>query len=65
MKTSAQKKAQEKYMKTKARLGLTISKDEEWAIIDHIRDTGEGKTAFIMRAIKEQIERDNNAIQRN
>ncbi|WP_066455056.1 hypothetical protein [Anaerotruncus rubiinfantis] len=53
-------KAQNKYIsKTKDRFNLLLNKGQKAIIADHAKAHGESMTAFIIRAIRETMERDN------
>lgn len=57
-KTEAQKKAQRKYMESKAPIQLVVEPEERDRIKAHAESQGEKMSQFILRAIKEQIKRD-------
>ena len=59
--TEARKAANAKYEKeTVERVSLVLAKGEKSIIKSHATKRGESLNAFIKRAIKETIERDNN-----
>lgn len=59
--TEARKAANAKYEKeTVERVSLVLAKGEKSKIKSHATKQGESLNAFIKRAIKETIERDNN-----
>ena len=57
-KTPAQKKAQRKYMESRATIQIVTSIDRREAIKIHAADRSESVNAFINRAIDETMERD-------
>lgn len=57
-KTEAQKKAQRKYMESKAPIQLVTKPEEREKIKAHAESQGETMSKFIFRAIEEQIKRD-------
>lgn len=59
-KTEAQKRAQQKYMKSVATIQIRMSADHRDQIKAHAESRGESVNAFINRAVDEAIERDNN-----
>lgn len=60
-KTSAQKRAQKKYMETKAAIQFVVTPERRDAIKSHAAAHGESLSGFINRAVDSQIERDNEA----
>lgn len=58
-KTEAQKKAQRKYMESKAPIQLVVKPEERERIKAHAESRGENMSKFILRAVEEQIKRDN------
>lgn len=60
--SKAQQKAVNKYVKSNYdRINLTVPKGERATIQAHAEQQGESTTAFIKRAIRETMERDNTA----
>lgn len=57
-KTEAQKKAQRKYMESKAPIQLVTTPEKRERIKAHAESQGESMSGFIFRAIDETIERD-------
>ncbi len=57
-KTEAQKRAQKNYMKTVARIGITMEPEKKKRLQDHADSKGESVNAFVNRAIDETIERE-------
>lgn len=60
-KTSAQKRAQKKYMEKKAAIQFVVTPERRDAIKAHAAAQGESLSGFIDRAIDAQIERDDAA----
>lgn len=58
-KTEAQKRAQKAYMEKFARVEVRMTADERDVIKAHAEQRGESVNAFIIRAVSNQIERDN------
>ncbi|NBI83984.1 hypothetical protein D3Z48_18320 [Clostridiaceae bacterium] len=58
-KTAAQKKAQKAYMQKFARVELRMTLQNRESVQAHAAARGESVNAFINRAIRNQIERDN------
>lgn len=58
-KTAAQKKAQKAYMQKFARVELRMTLQNRESVQAHASARGESVNAFINRAIRNQIERDN------
>lgn len=58
-KTAAQKKAQKAYMQKFARVELRMTLQNRESVQAHATARGESVNAFINRAIRNQIERDN------
>lgn len=58
-KTVAQKKAQKAYMQKFARVELRMTPQNRESVQAHAAARGESVNAFINRAIRNQIERDN------
>lgn len=59
MATEAQKKAIARYQATLGRMNLRPSKELDEAIRAHAASRGESLQAFMLRAAKEQMARDN------
>lgn len=58
--TEARKKANEKYLKeTVEDIRIRVPKGEKTKVQAHAASTGESMNAFVIRAINETIERDN------
>ena len=57
-KTAAQKKAQKKYMETKATIQIVTSEERRQQVKAHAESRGESVNAFINRAIDETMERE-------
>lgn len=58
--SKAQQKAVNKYVKNNYdRINVTFPKGEKEALKDHATKQGESVNAFIVRAVKETIQRDN------
>lgn len=57
-KTAAQKRAQKAYMSRFVEVKVRMTPERRAEIQEHAKSTGESTTAFINRAIDEQIERD-------
>ena len=57
-KTSAQKRAQRKYMETKAAIQFVVTPERRDAIKAHAAAHGESLSGFLNRAVDSQIERD-------
>lgn len=60
-KTSAQKRAQKKYMEKKAAIQFVVTPERRDAIKAHAAARGESLSGFLNRAVDSQIERDNEA----
>ena len=58
-KTAAQKKAQKAYMQKFARVELRMTLQNRESVQENAAARGESVNAFINRAIRNQIERDN------
>lgn len=58
-KTAAQKKAQKAYMQKFARVELRMTLQNRESVQAHAAARGESVNAFINRAIRNQMERDN------
>lgn len=64
--TKAQQKAVQKYVKNNYdRIVLTIPKGEREQIKEHAATKGESMNGFIVRAINETMQRDNEGRERN
>lgn len=57
-KTEAQKRAQQKYMKSKATIQLVISDERREIIKVHAASAGESVNAYINAAIDQRMERE-------
>ena len=58
--SKAQQKAVNKYVKNNYnRINVTYPKDEKDLLKNHVKNTGESVNGFILRSVKETIERDN------
>lgn len=63
MQTKAQKRAVEKYHSEKFdKIQLRVPKGEKALIVAHAQEHGESLTRFVVRAIKETMERDQNKL---
>ena len=60
-KTEAQKKSQKDYMSKFARIQVRVEPEKYQQIQDHAESCGESVNAFVVRAIDETMERDNEA----
>ncbi|MCD8145883.1 MAG: hypothetical protein LUD84_01165 [Clostridiales bacterium] len=56
--TPAQKRATEKYLKSKDEIRIRLPKGQKGIIKDHALQRGESVNAFIARAIENQIKQD-------
>lgn len=56
--TEAQKRATAKYFASMGRIDIRPTKELEAAIKAHAQERGESVQGFVIRAIKEQLERD-------
>jgi len=57
--TEAQKRAHKKYMESFVEIKVRMTPDKRSTIQDHAKKMGESTTAFINRAIDNQMESDN------
>lgn len=57
-KTEAQKESQKKYMKSVARVGITMEPEKKKRLQEHADSKGESVNSFVNRAIDETIERE-------
>ena len=58
--SKAQQKAVNKYVKNNYdRINVTFPKDEKDLLKNHVKSTGESVNGFILRSVKETMERDN------
>lgn len=56
--SEARKRANENYLKTQEEIKIRVPKGEKGIISAHAKQQGESVNSFIIRAIKETMERD-------